>query len=154
MEFPPWHSGLRIWLREFLPWYNRISSILGALELRFHTVQWANKVWALLQLRLRLKLWFRSDPWPGNSICSTADQKKESDSSRSGHWRATGLIPGPVQWVKGPGIAAAAAWIQFLAQELPYAGAGFKKKKKKKKTEGKCIVSKCKHSYYFRSPFP
>ena len=47
-------------------------------------------------------------------------------------------MPGPVQWVKGSGVAAAvvqvtaAAWIQSLAQELPYAtGAAIKKKKKK-----------------------
>ena len=38
-----------------------------------------------------------------------------------------GLIPGPAQWVKGSGIAAAAGWItavaqiQSLAWEFPYA---------------------------------
>ena len=37
-----------------------------------------------------------------------------------------GLIPGPAQWLKGSGIATAAAqvtvaWIQSLAQQLPYA---------------------------------
>ena len=30
-------------------------------------------------------------------------------------------IPGPVQWVKGSGVAVSVAWIQSLAQELPYA---------------------------------
>ena len=37
-------------------------------------------------------------------------------------------IPGPVQWVKGSGVATAVARIQSLAQELPYAkGAAIKK---------------------------
>ena len=40
-------------------------------------------------------------------------------------------------WVKGCGIVTAAAWIQSLAQELPYAvGAAKKKKKKIKKQFG------------------
>ena len=32
-----------------------------------------------------------------------------------------GSIPGPVQWVKGSGVAAATAWIQSLVREFPYA---------------------------------
>ena len=59
------------------------------------------------------------------------------------------MIPGLAWWVKGSGIAAvwvvAAAWIQSLAQELPYAvGAAifyfiffYKTKKKKRKKERK-----------------
>ena len=46
-----------------------------------------------------------------------------------------GLIPGPVQWVKGSGVAAAVvqvaavAWSQPLAQELPYVtGVAIKKR--------------------------
>ena len=31
------------------------------------------------------------------------------------------MIPGPAQWVKGSGVATAAAGIQSLAEELPYA---------------------------------
>ena len=31
------------------------------------------------------------------------------------------MIPSLVQWIKGYGATAAAAWIQSLAQELPYA---------------------------------
>ena len=39
---------------------------------------------------------------------------------------------GPAQWVKGSGIAAASAWIQSLARELPYAvGAAAKQTNKK-----------------------
>ena len=60
-----------------------------------------------------------------------------------------GLIPGLVHWVKGSGIAAsiaqiaAVAWIQSLAQELPYAtGVAIKiGKKKKKKEKRKEIMS-------------
>ena len=38
------------------------------------------------------------------------------------------------QWVKGSGFVAAAAWIQSVAQELPYAvGAAIKKQKTTKK---------------------
>ena len=53
--------------------------------------------------------------------------------------QVSGLIPGPVQWVKGSRIAAAAAlvatvaWIWSLAQQLSYAGGRQKKRKKKKK---------------------
>ena len=36
------------------------------------------------------------------------------------HAGGTGLMPSLVQWVKGSGVAAA-AWIQPLAQEHPYA---------------------------------
>ena len=32
--------------------------------------------------------------------------------------------PRPAQWVKGSSVVAAVAWIQTLAQELPYAAAG------------------------------
>ena len=32
-----------------------------------------------------------------------------------------GSIPGPTQWVKGSGIAAAVAWFQSLAWEIPCA---------------------------------
>ena len=35
-----------------------------------------------------------------------------------------GSIPGPAQWVKGSSVAAAIAWIQFLAWELPFAVGG------------------------------
>ena len=45
---------------------------------------------------------------------------------------STSLIPGPVQWVKGSGVAAAAAQIQSLAGERPYATSTVIKKKKKK----------------------
>ena len=38
-----------------------------------------------------------------------------------------GFDPRLVQWVKGSGVA----WIQFLAQELPYAVGGAIKRKKK-----------------------
>ena len=51
----------------------------------------------------------------------------ESDCSSSGHCGGVGSVPGLAQWVKGPRVAtaeaqvAAEAWIQSLAQELPYA---------------------------------
>ena len=47
--------------------------------------------------------------------------------------RGMGLIPGPAQWVEGSSVDAAsgfatAAWIQSLAQKLPYAtGVAIKK---------------------------
>ena len=48
-----------------------------------------------------------------------------------GHYRGVCLIPGSAQWVKGSSVAVlwvvAAARIQSLAQELPYAlGAAIK----------------------------
>ena len=48
------------------------------------------------------------------------------------------LIPSLLPWVKGSSIAAAAAWIQSLTQELPCAtGVATKKKKKRKKDKEK-----------------
>ena len=47
------------------------------------------------------------------------------------------MIPGPAQWVKGSGIATAAAQSQPLAWELPDATGAMIKKKKKKKEEKK-----------------
>ena len=38
-----------------------------------------------------------------------------------GHCRGVGLIPGPAQWVKGYAVHVAAARIQSLDQEFPYA---------------------------------
>ena len=46
----------------------------------------------------------------------------------------------PWHWVKVSGVATAAAWIQSLALELPYAGAAIKKKKKERKKEGNLWV--------------
>ena len=46
------------------------------------------------------------------------------------------MTPGPVQLVKGSGFVTAAAWIQSLAQELPYAtSAAIKKLQKNLKIE-------------------
>ena len=56
--------------------------------------------------------------------------------SSSGGCRGKGLIPGPVQQVTGPGIAAAAAQIQSLAQDLPYAAVWPLKKSVKGEGEG------------------
>ena len=53
-----------------------------------------------------------------------------------------GSIPSPVQWVKGPSIAAAAAQTQSLAQELQYAvGVAIKLKTKQKLILGVPIVA-------------
>ena len=52
----------------------------------------------------------------------------KSDWSGLGHLRGVGSIPGLAQWVKGPDIAVAVAWIQSSAQELPYAMGAAKKK--------------------------
>ena len=57
----------------------------------------------------------------------------ESDCSTSSHCGGTDSIRGPVQWVKGSGIAAAVAQIQPLAWEIPYALIAARKRKKKKK---------------------
>ena len=52
-----------------------------------------------------------------------------------------GSIPGPGQWVKGSGIAAPAAQIQSLAQELPYAaGAAIKKEKARNSRCGSAVM--------------
>ena len=41
-----------------------------------------------------------------------------------------GSIVSPAQWVKGPSIAIALAWLQSLARELPFAmGVAIRKKK-------------------------
>ena len=50
--------------------------------------------------------------------------------------KVLGSIPGLAQWVKGSDIAAAAAWIQSLAREFPYAPVMAIKKKKKHLIEG------------------
>ena len=51
--------------------------------------------------------------------------KKESDGSSSGCCGGGGSNPGPVKWIKGPGVAPAvimvAAQIWSLAWKLPYA---------------------------------
>ena len=52
-----------------------------------------------------------------------------------------------MEWVKGSGIAAAAAWIQSLAQELPYATGGAIKKPTKQK---KNFISKSLHFNVFK----
>ena len=60
-------------------WCSRISSTLGVLGHRFHP--WPSivglRTWPCLQLQLRLQLWLRSDPWPGNSICLGAAKKEK-----------------------------------------------------------------------------
>ena len=38
---------------------------------------------ALPQLRPRLQLWLRSDPWPGNSICHEAAKKGKKKNKRT-----------------------------------------------------------------------
>ena len=62
----------------------------------------------------------------------------ESNISGLGHYRSTGLIPSPAQWVKGSSVVtavilvAAAAQIQSLAQGLLHArGAAIKRKNNK-----------------------
>ena len=70
----------KIWIkfraREFLLWHNGIGSILGALGCKFDT-SWHSGFEdpALPQLRLRLWLLLRSDPWLGNSICCWVVEK-------------------------------------------------------------------------------
>ena len=46
--------------------------------------------------------------------------KRKKRKNVTGCCRGAGVIP--AQWVKGSGIATAAAYIQHLAQELTYAG--------------------------------
>ena len=69
-----------------------------------------------------------------SSCCGTVGL--ESNCCRSAHCSSTGLIPSPAHWVKGSGVAtaaaqiAAAAQIQSLAWELSYAmGVAIKKQK-------------------------
>ena len=51
-------------------------------------------------------------------------------------------VPAGVQWVKDVAYVIAAAWIQSLARECPYAAGMSKgKKKKKKKEETRVITS-------------
>ena len=74
----------------------------------------------------------------------------ESDYSSLGHCGGTGLIPGPVQWVKGSGIA---AHCNCGSNSIPGLGTSTchgctTKKKKKKKTFGpKIIITKNEGTY-------
>ena len=66
----------------------------------------------------------------GNSRCGTVGL--ESKYSGLGLCRGTVSPLSPTQWVKESSVAIAAAQIQSLAQELPYAtGVAIKKKKEK-----------------------
>jgi len=72
-----------------------------------------------------------------SSHCGPGDSK--SDCRSSGCCRDSSLIPGLEVWDKESGVATAvvvwvtaAAWIQTLVQEFPYATGEAKKKKKKK----------------------
>lgn len=60
-------------------WCSGISSTLGVLGHRFHP--WPSivglRTWPCLQLQLRLQLWLRSDPWPGNSMCCRVAKKEK-----------------------------------------------------------------------------
>lgn len=62
------------------------------------------------------------------SCCGTAGY--ESDGSGLSHWGDKGLIPSPLQWEKGSGIAAAVTQIQSLVSQLPRATSVSKKKKR------------------------
>ena len=61
----------KLCFREFPLWHNRIGSVLRAPRCRFH-LRPSTVDLVFLQLQLRLKLQFRSDPWPENSICRKA----------------------------------------------------------------------------------
>ena len=67
--------------------------------------------------------------------------------SSLGHFRGVGLIPGLAQWVKGSSVATAAAQIQSMAWELPYAAvnAAINKTKQNKTKQSKWeqLISKC-----------
>ena len=98
---------------------------------------------------------------------------KEKEAPAAGQWgensttaaRAAeggaGLIPGPAQWVKGSGVAAALARIQPLARDLPRAaGVATKKKRRKrqkkkeeKKKKHRCNYNKIKTSYSSEDTF-
>ena len=56
------------------------------------------------------------------------------------------MIRSLTQWIKGLGIVAAAAWIQSLAQELPYSVGAAIKLKKKKKMRVRCVEKQQYHS--------
>ena len=68
---------------------------------------------------IRLLAW--EFPYATSMAEKRKKKKKESDCCDLDCSGGVGLIPSPAQWVKGSCIAAAAAWIQSLAQELPYA---------------------------------
>lgn len=63
---------------EFLMWRDGVSGILGALGSRVNpwSAQWVRDP-VPTQPQLRLLLWLRYDPWPGNSICHEAAKKKK-----------------------------------------------------------------------------
>ena len=63
---------------EFPLWLNGVNSVLEALEADSipGPAQWVKDP-ALPQLWLRLQLWLRSDPWPGNSICLRAAKSEK-----------------------------------------------------------------------------
>ena len=73
--FPKW--WYKITLSEFPLWHNRIGSISAELGCKFNPQpgQWVDDP-MLPQLSLRVQLYLRCDPWPGNSICCRAAKKK------------------------------------------------------------------------------
>lgn len=84
----PKFPGEKIWLvqlgesypLEFQLWHNRISSVLGALRLRFDPPTPGVKNLVLLQLLHRLQQWLGSDPWPRELHRTWGGQKGKKKS--------------------------------------------------------------------------
>ena len=75
-------STVALW--EFPLWRIGVSGILGALGSRVNpwSAQWVRDP-VPTQPQLRLLLWLRYDPWPGNSICQGAAKKEKEKKKRT-----------------------------------------------------------------------
>ena len=70
------------------------SGVLEALDAGSipSPVQWVkDPVWQ--QLQLGLKLWLRSDPWPGSAICLRVAKKREKETKTNKYTRRYYLTP-------------------------------------------------------------
>ena len=100
--------------------------------------------------QLRMPALKRREPTAGNGRKKQARRGSSHHGTvgeGSGHCRGEGSIPSPGQWVKGSGVATAAAqvsavaWIQSLVQELPRTTGTAIKKKEKIKGQARQKVS-------------
>ena len=72
-------------LQEFPLWHNGIGGISGALGCRFNSqASTVGKGSSFATAVVHVQLGFRSDPWPGSSMCCRTAKKEKNDASE-GH---------------------------------------------------------------------